>query len=151
MTPHIDKLREPIEPNRVGKIGDGGFAFLPHRFLRDGFLRALDREQLALYVFLLLAANRHGVSSYGYDAICALLRMPLEIYLRARERLIEIDLIAFDGTRFQVLSLPDLPAAGTKPRALKTSADLEAHDPATIRSIATNSLRRPRRRCEDSD
>jgi len=151
MNPHIDKLREPIEPHRLRKIGDGGFAFLPHRFLRDGFLQTLDRDQLALYVFLLLAANRHGVSFYGYDAICAVLGMPLDLYLAARDRLIELDLIAFDGTRFQVLSLPDLPAAGTKPRALKTSADLEEHDPATIRSIAKNSLRHPRRRREDSD
>lgn len=149
MKTHIDKLREPIEPQRVRQIG-GGFAFLPHRFLRDGFMQALEREPLALYLFLVLAANQHGVSFYGYDAICAQLRMPLEVYLGARDRLIELDLIAFDGTRFQVLSLPTLPAAA-KPRALKTPADFEAHDPATIRSIVQNSLGRPRRRRDDSD
>jgi len=151
MKTHIDKLREPIVPDRLRKIGDGGFAFLPHRFLHDGFLHALDYEQLALYVFLLLAANRHGVSFYGYDAICAVLRMPLEIYLAARDRLIELDLIAFDGTRFQVLSLPDPPSAPTRPRALKTPAEFETHDPATIRSIVHNSLRRPRRWRDDCD
>lgn len=146
----IDKLKEPIEPHRIRNIRDGGFAFLPHRFLHDGFLQALDREQLALYLFLLLAGNRHGVSFYGYDAICAVLRMALEIYLHARDRLIELDLIAFDGRRFQVLSLPDLPPATTKRRALKTADDLEAHDPATIRSIVQNSLARPQRRRDDS-
>jgi hypothetical protein len=121
------------------------------RFLRDGFLAALDREQLALYVFLLLAANRHGVSFYRYDAICAVLHMPLEIYLHARDRLIELDLIAFDGTRFQLLSLPDLPPPTTQRRALKTAADREAHDPATIRSMVRNSLAPPQPRRDDSD
>jgi hypothetical protein len=148
---YIDKLREPIQPDRVRQIGGGGFAFVPHRFLRDGFLQALDREPLALYLFLVLAANQHGVSFYGYDAICALLRMSLEVYLHARDRLIELDLIAFDGTRFQVLSLPTLPAAAAKPRALKTPRDFEDHDPATIRSIAQDTLGPPRHRRNDSD
>ena len=39
--------------------------------------------------------------------------MTLEQYSAARDGLIEKDLIAFDGTLFQVLSLPASPARGS--------------------------------------
>jgi hypothetical protein len=127
-------LRAPIVPKRIRSINRQSFAFLPHRFLRDGFLSSLERTELALYVFLLLAADRSGVSFYGYDAICSILRMPLERYIEARNTLIAKDLIAFDGTRFQVLSLPARPTE-SKPKPLKTLDDFENHDPATIRAM----------------
>jgi len=125
-------LRAPIVPDRVRSIGDDSFAFLPHRFLRQGFFAALDHDQLLLYLFLVLAADRQGISFYHYDSICSALGRPLETYLHARNRLIDNDLIAFDGSRFQVLSLPDRPVATLKP-ALRTDADYDDHDPATVR------------------
>ncbi len=65
-----------------------------------------------MYIFLVLAADRYGLSFYSYDRICSSLRMSLEQYTAARDGLIEKDLIAFDGTLFQVLSLPASPAQG---------------------------------------
>jgi hypothetical protein len=88
---------------------DGGFSFIPHRFLTDGFLKTLSQQQLLLYIFLVLAADRYGLSFYSYDRICSFLHMTLEQYTAARDGLIEKDLIAFDGTLFQVLSLPSRP------------------------------------------
>jgi hypothetical protein len=85
---------------------DGGFAFIPHRFLTDGFVAALDPHQLLLYFFLVIAGDRNGLSFYSYDSICNLLQMSMDQYLQARDSLIEKDLIAFDGTLFQVLDLP---------------------------------------------
>jgi hypothetical protein len=140
------KLRTPLVPDRVRSIGGQGFGFVPHRFLRDGFLSALTRDELALYLFLVIAANRHGVSFYGYDAICALLRMPNEDYLIARNRLIDIDLIAFDGTRFQVLSLPALAPTIESRRPLADRGELEERDPATIRALILNGLNESGRR-----
>jgi hypothetical protein len=135
----IDKLRRPLLPERVRRIGGQSFAFLLHRFLRDGFLQALSRDQLALYVFLVLAGNREGVSFYRYDAICSTLALSLDDYILARNALIDMDLIAFDGTRFQVLSLPD--ALSSSRRApLTTAQDLENHDPATITATILSSL-----------
>ena len=129
----LETLRQPLLPERVRRIDGQGFAFLLHRFLRDGFLGALSHDQLALYVFLVLAGNRDGVSFYRYDAICSTLALSLDDYIVARNALIEKDLIAFDGTRYQVLSLPDAPQPA--PRAtLTTAEDLENHDPATIRA-----------------
>jgi hypothetical protein len=134
MNTKVSALRLPIVAKRIRSINGQSFAFLPHRFLRDGFLSSLEHTELALYVFLLLAADRSGVSFYGYDAICSILRMPLERYIQARNALIAKDLIAFDGTRFQVLSLPAT-ATVTKSKPLKTLDDFEKHDPATIRAM----------------
>jgi len=68
-----------------------------------------DYDERTLYLFLVLAGDRHGISFYHYDSICTLLRTSRETYIEARNALIHKDLIAFDGTRFQVLSLPDKP------------------------------------------
>jgi hypothetical protein len=86
-----------------------------------------------------LAADRYGVSFYHYETICAVLQLPLESYLAARNGLIHKDLIAFDGTRFQVLALPAQPV-GTATAPLQSPADLADHDPATIRSLIQRSL-----------
>jgi len=126
-------LREPIQPDRVRAI-DGSFAFVPHAFLRRGFFASLTADERDLYFFLLLAADRRGVSFYHYDSICAVLECSLDAYLAARNGLIDKDLIAFDGTRFQVLSLPDRPRSGIS-APLRTGDDMEAHDPATIRRL----------------
>jgi hypothetical protein len=97
-----------LNPYRIRQIR-GGFSFIPHRFLTDGFLEDLSQQQLLLYIFLVLAADRYGLSFYSDDRICSLLHMAGEQYIAARDGLIEKDLIAFDGTIFQVLSLPSGP------------------------------------------
>jgi hypothetical protein len=89
---------------------------------------------MLLYFFLVLAADRYGLSFYGYDKICSLLRITLEDYLEARNQLMEKDLIAFNGQLFQVLSLPQQPVTSVQ-GILKTRAELERDDPATIREI----------------
>lgn len=150
MSSKLHRLRTPILPQRVRRIEGQGFAFIPHRFLRDEFLTSLNRDELALYIFLLLASNRFGVSFYGYDAICSVLRMPIETYLEARNGLIDKDLIAFDGTRFQVLSLPNRPKIN-KPKALTTQDDFEKHDSATIRSILVEQFGQYDHQDEDND
>ena len=103
--------KKVLVADRIRRI-DGGFSFIPHRFLTDGFLKALSQQELLLYIFLVLAADRYGLSFYSYDRICSFLRMSLEQYSAARDALIEKDLIAFDGTLYQVLSLPASPAQG---------------------------------------
>ena len=97
-----------LNPDRIRRI-NGGFSFIPHRFLGDGFLASLQQKEILLYLFLVIVCDRHGLSFYSYDAICTLLQMRLEQYITARNGLIDKDLIAFDGTVFQVLDLPVKP------------------------------------------
>jgi hypothetical protein len=79
--------KKVLHPKRVRKI-NGGFSFIPHRFILDGFLAALGQKELLLYLFLVIVSDE---------------------YIASRDSLIEKDLIAFDGTLFQVLSLPQSP------------------------------------------
>jgi hypothetical protein len=97
-----------INPHRIRSI-KGGFSFIPHRFVTDGFLGSLSAPELLLYLFLVTVSDRHGLSFYGSGSICSLLHMKSENYRKARQDLIEKDLIDFDGAIFQVLELPSSP------------------------------------------
>ena len=124
--------------DRVRRI-HGSFAFIEHRFLSEGFWQSLTPRELLLYLFLVLVADRHGLSYYRYDKICTLLKISLDDYIMARDTLMAKDLIAFDGLLFQVLSLPEHgPVATSKP--IRERAEMEERDPATIRQLITRSL-----------
>jgi hypothetical protein len=126
-------MKRLLVPQRARRI-NGSFAFIEHRFLQDGFLAVLSSKELLLYLFLVLAADRHGLSFYSFDRICAALKMGTEDYIEARDALIDKDLIAFDGRLFQVLSLPERPSWEAWP-LLTTKEDMERHDPATVQQI----------------
>jgi hypothetical protein len=131
--------RGPIVPDRVRSIRGQSFAFVPHRFLRDGFFCSLSADELRLYLFLVLAADRDGISFYAFDRICSALEMCLDDFLDARNGLLDKDLVAFDGSRFQVLSLPPRPVRRVS-RALRSAEQLENDDPATVRKLLLESL-----------
>lgn len=95
-----------LNPKRVRKISSS-FAYIEHRFVSEGFLKRMGHHELLLYFFLILVADRNGLSYYSYEKICSMLHLDLDQYIDARNNLIESDLIAFDGTIFQVLSLPE--------------------------------------------
>ena len=134
--------RTPPRPDRIRRI-HGGFAFVPNRFLHEGFFASLDHPERSLYLFLVLAGDRDGVSFYAYDRICSVLEMTLDDYLLVRNSLIDKDLIAFDGTRFQVLALPPHPVVHAQP-PLVSPDDRDDRDPATIRQLIRDSLDRRR-------
>jgi len=121
-----------LNTDRIRQI-TGGFSFIPHRFLADGFLISLDQQEILLYLFLILAGDRHGLSCYSYDAICTLLQINLDEYIAARNGLIEKDLIGFDGRIFQVFALPSHP--------VKKSKQTDDEDPAMVAQIIRQSLR----------
>jgi hypothetical protein len=119
-----------INPERIRRI-QGGFSFIPHRFLVDGFLDSLTQKELLLYLFLIMVSDRHGLSFYSYDAICSLLQITADQYIAARNGLIEKDLISFDGNIFQVLELPEKPIPSQKPK----------QDPVTVSKLIRQSLK----------
>ncbi len=123
--------------HRLRKI-TGSFAFIEHRFIRDGFWASLTHHALLLYVFLVMVGDRKGISFYSYDKICTVLRICVDDYVLARNELIDKDLIAFDGQIFQVLSLPE--RAITPLRKPLNSDELDQKDPATIGQLIRASL-----------
>jgi len=136
--------RPPIRPDRVRRIDRRGFAWVPNRFLHDGFFVCLSHAERSLYLFLIVAGDRNGVSYYHYDRICSAIEMTPDDYVTVRNSLIDKDLIAFDGSRFQVLSLPESPCH-TQAGPLVDRADFEERDPATIHCLIRSSLRQAER------
>jgi len=124
--------------NRIRQI-TGSFSWIPHQFLRNNFWSSLSQHELLLYFFLVMAADRQGLSYYSFDKICSLLSVTPDEYILARNNLIEKDLIAFDGFMFQVLSLPDRPVSKAAP-ALNLNEDMKLRDPATVQQIILKSL-----------
>lgn len=103
-------------PDRIRSV-PSGFGWIDHRLLREGHLAWLKPAEIALYVFLVLAADRRGVSYYRIESISkALGHLDWGDLSRARSRLVELGLIAYapfgphnpDGA-CQVLGLDDLP------------------------------------------
>jgi hypothetical protein len=117
-------IKKIINPDRVRHV-NGGFSFIPHRFLTDGFLTSLSQQEVLVYFFLILASDRNGLSYYSNDSICKSLQLDIDAYLKARDGLLQKGLIAFDSTIFQVLELPPKPISpdlGRSPSAPRSSA-----------------------------
>lgn len=112
--------KKVLVPNRIRRI-EGGFSFIPNRFLIDGFLASLSQTEILLYFFLVLVSDRNGLSFYSYDVICTLLQLNVDEYIEARDALIKRDLVAFDGTLFQVLDLPVKPVQESKDKSCPQS------------------------------
>ena len=138
--------RTPIRPDRVPRI-DGSFAAIPHRFLREGFWASLEHHELLLYFLLALVADRQGMSFYRDDRLASILRFVLDDFLSARAGLLRKDLIAHDGSRHQLLSLPPSPVLASAHCAATPPAPPVA--PAHVRHALHDFLARldePRRR-----
>ena len=101
-------------PDRIRRI-PAGFAWIDRRLRDRRFLGTLTLQELAVYVFLILAANKHGVSFYRSEQIAELFDYhiePLDI-VRCRNALFDKELIAFQPFNghgnegfYQVLPLP---------------------------------------------
>ena len=84
------------QPKTVRKI-KGSFAWIDHRLLRNGYLQVMTHSDLALYLFLVLVADRNGVSFYRKERICDAVSLNFRQFEIAKDRLINLKLIAFEG------------------------------------------------------
>ena len=89
------------QPQKVRRIGSS-FAWIDHRLMRNGFLQVMTHEDLVLYLFLVLAADRNGVSFYRKEKICDVVSLDFNQFEIARDRLASMKLIAFEN--YSVLS-----------------------------------------------
>ena len=84
------------QPQNVRKI-QGSFAWIDHRLMRGGYLPIMTLEDLGLYLFLILASDRNGVSFYRKEKICDTLSLSFQQFDIARDRLIDLNLIAYQS------------------------------------------------------
>jgi len=91
-------LKKPLPlltPQRIRKIPPS-FAWIDHRLRSEGFLERLRPEDIGLYLFLALAADRSGLSCWRLDRIQhAMPCFDRHTLWDARRRLAELDLLTY--------------------------------------------------------
>jgi hypothetical protein len=93
-----------VDPTRVRTL-PRHFAWLDHR-LRER-LRELSLEEIALLVFLHLAADKHGLSFWADATIARKLPLSEGDVIQARFRLVAKGLVAYRYPLYQLLPLED--------------------------------------------
>ena len=119
-----------LVPERLRRV-PRSFAWIDHRLRSGGFLEKLTPEEIALYLFLALAADRDGLSCWRLDRIEREIPFDVGELTRARKGLRARDLVAFrpwrtkgvDGS-YQVLSLPKLKAAAPRTGGVATLGEV---------------------------
>jgi hypothetical protein len=97
--------KQVLVPQRLRRPPATGWSWLDRRFLR-AHGDYLSREAVLLYLFLAAVADRHGLSFYSDATLTCRLRLSQPVLERAREELLDRDLIAHQLPLVQVLSLP---------------------------------------------
>jgi hypothetical protein len=95
---------DPVDPTRVRTV-PAHFAWLDHR-LRER-LRELSLEEIALLVFLHLAADKSGLSFWSDATIARKLPLSEGAVIQARYRLVARGLVAYRYPLYQLLPLDD--------------------------------------------
>jgi len=81
------------------------YSIVDHQLLHRGFFQALSVEALALYLFLVVVADREGKSYYAEMTITELLRLSPQRYSTALTELIRHGLVDFRRPFFFVKNL----------------------------------------------
>ena len=111
-------LKKPLPllvPQRIRKVPHS-FAWIDHRLRSEGFLERLRPEDIGLYLFLAIAADRNGLSCWRLDRIQrAVPCFDRHALWDARRRLAELDLLTYRPWRrddpdgcYQLLSVQRL-------------------------------------------
>jgi hypothetical protein len=102
-----------LAPQRLRRPPASGWSWIDRRFLREHGDH-LSREAILLYLFLAAVADKHGLSFYSDNTVSSRLRLSLPDLEKARQELLERDLIAYQLPLVQVLSVP-LPSVRRRP------------------------------------
>src|SRR5207247_4632404 len=94
-----------LVPQRLRHPPASGWSWVDRRFLREHG-DYLSREAVLLYLFLAVVADRHGLSFYSDHTLTSRLHLSQQVLERARQELLDRDLIAHQLPLVQVLSLP---------------------------------------------
>ena len=104
--------KAPIDPYRIRTIPPEGFSWIDRRFVREGFIKPLEKNAAFLYLFLTAVSDAEGLSFYADPTIGSLLKLTCGELTQARAELIDQGLILYGSPLYQVLPLP----AAIKPR-----------------------------------
>ena len=97
--------KHPLVPDRVRRPPKEGWSWIDRRFLREGWLDRLERDEILLYLFLVCVADRHGLSYWSDTRTAGTVKISPESLDRARSRLVDLGMVAYAAPLYQVLDL----------------------------------------------
>ena len=106
-------VKRVLDARHVRRVGEG-FSWIDRRFVREGWIDRLTLEESVLYFFLVAVADKDGLSFYSDGRIATTLRLDRERLSRARARLAELGLVAWEAPLYQVLDVPASMAEGIR-------------------------------------
>jgi hypothetical protein len=95
-----------LYPERLRRV-PRQFSWVDQRLVRDGYLDRCDPRAAALYLFLVTVADAQGLSYFSEPTLLQRLHLEAADLHAARERLVELQLLAYQTPIYQVLALPE--------------------------------------------
>jgi len=83
------------------------FGWMPQRFITEGIIKVLSKEEKLLYAFLSIVSDKRGISFYGDKRICGLLGVTGAELMSARFVLEKKGFITYRRPYYQVLKMPE--------------------------------------------
>jgi len=117
-------------PQRVRRLPKADWAWVERRFQRQ-FASKLSGDAIFLYFILVAVSDKNGLSFYSDNSLALIIRVSLPSLSKARQELLNLDLIAFEAPLVQVLSLP--PDRQSRPRVSQS-------DPSAAEALALQML-----------
>ena len=99
-------IKRVLCPQRLRRV-PRSFSWIDHRLVRHRHIARCSHAALALYLFLVTVCDGQGLSYWSDASIGRLLRFDPPGLARARQELINAELIAYRPPLYQVLALED--------------------------------------------
>jgi len=134
---------QPLRADRIRAL-ERPFGWIPFRILTCGWFQRLGQEAKLVYFFLCLVADGQGVSYYSHERLCRLLGLTSSQLAHAQRQLCSLDLVAFNGIVYQLLSLPTgEPSAKGKTPERRVVTERTGNEVAHIRQILQQFVEHP--------
>jgi len=102
----MSSAQRPLLRDDLVRTVERPFGWVPCRMLSNGTITSMSPTERQLYLVLALAADRNGISFHSDKRIQHILGFHQEELRLARAALVSRDLLAYDGTTYQLLPLP---------------------------------------------
>ena len=133
-------IKSVLRPDRLREVPEH-FSWVDQALVQHHLIERCDSRSAALYLFLITVADAQGLSYYGGTTLAARLHLSAEELALARQRLIELDLIAYQAPLYQVLALPGTSASrAPRPEAASPGTPAPAPTPARVARAGPLSL-----------
>ena len=131
-------VKQVLWPERVRQVPEQ-FSWVDQALVQQHFIDRCDARSAALYLFLVTVSDAQGLSYYGASTLARRLRLSDEEFAAARQRLIELELIAYQAPLYQVLALPGTVAA---PRPAPRAPGVAGGEPVSLATLLQQAQQR---------